>query len=79
MTLQEDLRYIEECQIKSRKNPKKVIKVNRGCYYLTVGEYLWHIVYCSEIDRWYCYTDDAKDMELDEARTKREQVAILLA
>lgn len=79
MTQQELLQHIEQCDTKSRANPRKVVKVSSGCYYLTVDDHLWHIIYDSEINRWYSYTNDDKSLETDETRTKRQQIDCLLS
>ena len=79
MTQKEQLAYIEQCDSKSRANPGKTIKVGRGCYYLTIGEHLWQIVFDTYTDRWYSYTDDERGLYTDETRTKRQQINCLLS
>ena len=79
MTQKEQLAYIEQCDLKSRANPGKTIKVGRGFYFLTVGKHLWHIAYDSYIDRWSSCTDDERGLYTDETRTKRQQIDCLLS
>ena len=69
--------HIEQIEIKSKANPRKVFRVSKGFYFLTVDSQTWHITYCSEIKRWQAYVN--KFLEADETVTKKEMMDCLLA
>lgn len=72
-------RHLEQCEVTSRANPKKTVKVSSDYYFLTVGKHLWRIVYESHTGLWHSFTNDTKGWETEETLTRREQVAILLS
>jgi hypothetical protein len=73
---QQLLDRIAACENRSKANPRKVVKVSPGFYYLTVDDLTWSITHEREIDRWVAYVNNF--VYTDEMKTKREIIESIL-